>query len=303
VTNATWNDFWLNEGVTTYVERRIVEELYGREREEMEATLALARLEEEMTTLDADLLSLHMNLKDRDPEEGITLVPYEKGALLLRQVEEVFGREVFDRFLRDYFARFAFKSISTAEFAAYLQKELFDADADSAKRIPLDEWLYQPGLPASAPRPGSSAFSRIEEQATQWLSKAIDAQALPGKNWNTHEWIHFVKYLPKTLERTRMQELDAAFHLTEVENSEIAHLWLVLAIQTNYETAFDRLAEYLQSIGREKLIRPLYEELVKSPQGRQMALKIYEVARPSYHPIVTGKLDKLFRGENETSSV
>jgi len=297
VTNATWNDFWLNEGVTTYVERRIIEELYGREREEMEASLALARLEDEMQTLNADLLSLHMNLKDRDPEEGITLVPYEKGALLLRQIEEAFGREVFDRFLRDYFARFAFKSISTTEFAAYLRKELFETDPDSAKLIPLDEWLYQSGLPASAPRPRSNAFSTIEEQADRWLSKAIDAPALPGKNWNTHEWIHFVKYLPKTLERTRMQELDAAFHLTEVENSEIAHVWLLLAIQTNYEAAFDRLSEYLQSIGREKLIRPLYEELIKSPQGRHMALKIYEVARPTYHPIVTGKLDKLLKVE------
>jgi hypothetical protein len=234
-----------------------------------------------------------MSLKDRDPDEGTTLVPYEKGALLLRQIEEVFGREVFDRFLRNYFARFAFKSISTAEFAIHLRKELFDADPDSAKMIPLDEWLYQPGLPDSTPRPGSNTFSRVQEQAALWLSNAVDAQALPGRTWNTHEWIHFLKYLPKTLERTRMLELDAAFHLTEVENSEIAHVWLLLAIQTNYETAFDRLTEYLKSIGREKLIKPLYEELVKSPQGRQRALKIYEVARPTYHPIVTTKLDKL----------
>src|SRR4029450_2458259 len=29
-TNATWNDFWLNEGMTTYAEGRIVEELYGK---------------------------------------------------------------------------------------------------------------------------------------------------------------------------------------------------------------------------------------------------------------------------------
>src|SRR6185436_14049891 len=30
VTNATWNDFWLNEGFTVYFERRIMEEVSGR---------------------------------------------------------------------------------------------------------------------------------------------------------------------------------------------------------------------------------------------------------------------------------
>ena len=293
VTNATWSDFWLNEGVTTYVERRVIEELYGREREEMEASIALAGLQDEMATLEIDLQILHVNLKDRDPDEGTTLVPYQKGALLLRQVEEVFGRELFDRFLRDYFARFAFKSISTAEFAAYLRKELLDTNQERAKLIPLDEWLYQPGLPDSTPRPSCDAFDRIEEQANRWLSGELDIQELSPKNWNTHEWLHFLKYLPKTLERARMVELDTAFHLTNVENSEIAHVWLLLAIQTNYEIAYPRLSEYLKSIGREKLIKPLYEELVKSPGGREEALKIYEVARATYHPIVTRKLDKI----------
>lgn len=293
VTNATWSDFWLNEGVTTYVERRVIEELYGREREEMEASIALARLEDEIETLTPDFQILHINLNGYDPDEGTTLVPYQKGALLLRQLEEVFGRDVFDQFLRDYFARFAFKSISTAEFAEYLRQELFSSNPERAKLIPLDEWLYEPNLPASTPRPKSDTFAKIEKQAARWLTQEIKAGELFAKSWHTQEWIHFLHCLPRTLDRARMLELDSEFHLTEVGNSEIAHAWLLLAIRANYERAYPRLTEYLRSIGREKLIKPLYEELVKTADGRKRASEIYQVARPGYHTIVTRKLDKV----------
>ncbi len=48
VTNATWRDFWLNEGFTTYLERRIIEDLYGTDRADMESVLGLAELREEL---------------------------------------------------------------------------------------------------------------------------------------------------------------------------------------------------------------------------------------------------------------
>ena len=293
VTNATWSDFWLNEGFTTYVERRVVEELYGRAREEMEATLGRAVLQEEMATLDGNAQTLHMDLKDRDPDEGATRVPYEKGALFLRQLEEVFGRTVFDQFLRAYFERFAFKSMTTEGFVAYLKAELLDSDTHRAKLIPLEEWLYEPGLPASAPNPHSDAFLRVEEQADNWLRGVLSAEELNGGGWTTQEWLHFMKYLPKDLDQARMRQLDRAFDLTDARNSEIAHQWLLIAIRRSYELAYPRLTSYLQSIGREKLIKPLYEELIKSDEGCRRALAIYQVARPTYHPIIIAKIDKL----------
>lgn len=293
VTNATWSDFWLNEGVTTYVERRVVEELYGRAREEMEATLALANLREEMATLDDNAQTLHIDLKDRDPDEGSTRVPYDKGALFLRQLEEVFGRPVFDRFLKKYFERYAFKSMTTAEFITYLKAELLNQDPERAKLIPLDEWIYEPGLPTSTPKPQSDAFLTVEAKANAWLKGLLNPEGLEAEGWTTHEWLHFLKYLPLDLDQTRMRQLDEAFALTNAGNSEIAHQWLLMAIRRSYYVAYPRLATYLESIGREKLIKPLYEELVKTDEGRQLALEIYRVARQTYHPIVIMKIDKL----------
>src|SRR5688572_15852500 len=126
ITNATWRDFWLNEGFTTYLERRIQEAVYGRARAEMEATLGLRDLNEVIASLEDRDEILHIDLNGRDPDEGSNDIPYEKGALFLRHLEETFGRARFDQFLKSYFNHFAFQSITTAQFVDYLNKNLLD---------------------------------------------------------------------------------------------------------------------------------------------------------------------------------
>ncbi|MBI1765660.1 MAG: M1 family metallopeptidase [Acidobacteria bacterium] len=293
VTNATWRDFWLNEGFTTYLERRIIEALYGRERAEMEAVLGRQTLERSLAEADDRDEILHIDLTGRDPDDGSTEVPYEKGALLLRQMEETFGRARFDDFLKGYFDHFAFQSITTADFVTYLKKNLLDAEPQLAAKIPLDEWLYKPGLPASAPQPKSDAFALIETQANEWLQGKRPAAQLPVKDWATQQWLHFLRFLPPQLSKTQLEELDRAFKLTQSGNAEIAHIWLLIAIRNNYTAADARLAAYLKSIGRQKLIRPLYEELVKTPTGRARAMQIYKEARSGYHPIAVTAVDKI----------
>lgn len=295
VTNATWSDFWLNEGFTTYIERRIVEAVYGREREEMEAVLGRQDLEEEIKAFDDRDEILHVDLTGRDPDEGSTRVPYEKGALFLRQLEETFGRERFDQFLRGYFDHFAFQSITTADFVNYLKQNLFTQDQQAAAKIPLDEWLYKPGLPASAPQPKSDAFAKVEVQADAWLKGGTKAEQLNTQNWSTQEWLHFLRHLPPQLGKERMAELDRAFHFTQTGNAEIAHQWLLMAIRNQYEPASPRLEEYLTTIGRRKLVKPLYEELVKTPEGRERAKAIYQKARPGYHPITSATIDTIVK--------
>jgi leukotriene-A4 hydrolase len=295
VTNATWRDFWLNEGFTTYLERRVTEAIYGREREEMEASLGLQSLKKEMDDLpDADEI-LHVDLAGRDPDDGFTLVPYEKGALFLRLLEETFGRERFDQFLKGYFERFAFQSITTDDFIAHLKKNLLDPNPELAAKIPLEEWIYKPGLPASAPKPQSDAFAKVEAQAKEWLDGKTPAAKLQTKQWSTQEWLHFLRFLPQQLTANQLKDLDQAFGLTKIGNAEIAHQWLLISIRNNYETAYPRLEEYLTSIGRQKLIKPLYEELVKTPAGKERALKIYAKARPGYHPIAQTSVDKIVK--------
>ncbi len=295
VTNGTWSDFWLNEGFTTYIERRIIEAVYGREREEMEATLGRSSLEEELAGLDEQDEILHVDLNGRDPDKGFTGVPYEKGYLFLRSLEETFGRERFDSFIRGYFNHFSFQSITTADFVSYLKENLLDKYPQLAARVPVEEWIYKAGLPTSAPQPKSDAFARVKNQAQFWMQDKITLAQISTARWSTQEWLHFLQSLPDELGDARMKKLDEAFRLTQSGNSEIVFQWLLMAIRNRYEAAYPRLEDFLTSIGRRKFLRPLYEELVKTPEGRTRAEAIYRRARPTYHPIAVTSIDEIVK--------
>ena len=292
VTNATWRDFWLNEGFTTYLERRIIEAVYGAPRREMEATLGRRSLEEEMAGMDARDQILHVDLKGRDPDEGFTGVPYEKGALFLRHLEETVGREKFDKFVRGYFDSHAFQSITTETFVEYLRKNLLAANP-KVTTADVDEWIEKSGLPKNAPQPKSDAFTRVATQANDYASGKIAAGAIAASAWTTQEWLHFLKTLPPDLGANRMAELDRAFNLTGSGNSEIAFQWLMMSIRQRYEAANQRLEEFLTAIGRRKFVKPLFEELVKTAEGKRRAQAIYAKARPGYHPITQASIDPI----------
>ena len=296
VTNATWSDFWLNEGFTTYLERRIDEEVYGPEFAAMEAVLGRQDLEDELERLEDRDEILHIDLSGRDPDDGATRLPYEKGCLFLRSLEELYGRPRFDAFLRSYFDHFAFQSITTADFVAYLQEHLLSKDGARAASVPLETWIEKPGLPDSAPRPQSSALEEVGRMSEMWFGRLLAASEVPFGRWRTQQRLQFLRQLPSPLPLERMPELDAAFGLTATGNNEIAFQWLLMAIKAGYAPADARLDEFLLSIGRRKYIKPLYEELVRTPSGRERARAIYARARPGYHPIAQGTIDGILAG-------
>ncbi len=293
VSNATWRDFWLNEGFTVYLERRIQEKVYGTARARMEAVLGRRGLERELTRLKREDQVLHIDLKGRDPDEALTDVAYEKGALFLKHIEEAVGRERFDAFLKGYFDHFAFQSITTADFLAYLDRHLVKGDAKLAEKLAVREWAHGAGIPGGAPRPEAEALARVEEQAKAWLGEKVSAKSLKTAGWSTHEWLHFLGSLPQKLSAERMRELDEAFALTRSGNSEVTFAWLMLSVRSGYEAAAPRLEQFLTSMGRRKFLKPLYEELVKAPGGKERALAIYRKARPTYHPIAVATVDAI----------
>ena len=291
VTNATWSDFWLNEGFTTYLERRIDEEVYGPEFAAMEAVLGRQDLEDEIDRLEDRDEILHIDLSGRDPDDAATRLPYEKGALFLRFLEEHYGRARFDEFLRGYFDHFAFQSITTADFVAYLREHLLSRDGRAAVAVPLETWIEKPGLPAGAPRPRSAALEEVSRVAADWTKQRISSADVPFARWRTQQRLQFLRQLPLSLPVVAMEELDAVHGLTTTGNNEVAFQWLLMAIRADYAAADARLEDFLTSIGRRKYIKPLYEELVKTPAGRERALAIYRRARPGYHPIAQTTID------------
>jgi leukotriene-A4 hydrolase len=291
VTNATWRDFWLNESLTVYLERRIVEALYGERREKMEDALGLQALRRDLAKLDARHQHLAIDLRDEDPDDGVTEVAYEKGKLFLQFLESRYGRDEVQSFLRGYFDHFAFQSIHTEQFLDYLKSTLLAKKPGAVTDKQIEEWVYGPGIPSYAVLPAQDVFTPIDDARKAWVAGNTPAASLPVKGWTTQEWLHFIDNLPQPLARERLAELDKAFALTNARNAEIAMSWLRVAILNDYEPAYAELRRYLTSIGRRKLVRPLYEALMKTPKGAKLARDIYAGARAGYHPITVTSID------------
>jgi hypothetical protein len=295
VTNATWNDFWLNEGFTSYIENRIVEEIYGREVAEMEALLALRGVREliaDPQTRPEDT-RLHLDLTGRDPDEGMSDIAYDKGANLLRLLERRFGREKFDAFLRRYFDGNAFKSMTTAQFLAILKRDLFGGNEALWKEVGVEEWIEKPGLPATVVAIASPRYERAVAAASAFASSGSLEGV--GQGWVTVEWLGFLNALPRQMTGEQMKALDERFRFSQAGNSEVRFAWLMHVVQSTYEPGFTSLEDFLTHMGRRKFLRPLYRAMNENAQTRALARAIYAKARPTYHPIAVTSIDEVLK--------
>ncbi len=291
VTNATWDDFWLNEGFTVYFESRISEAIHGPDYAGMLQQLGrqdllgtLVRIAKSAHPEDS---KLRLDLEGRDPDEGMTEVAYEKGAAFLRLLESKVGRPKFDAFLRDYFERFAFQSMTTDRFLSHLEEQLL---VPNNLTIDVDAWVNGTGLPADAPIPVSDRFNKVDREIRRW-TEGTPARELDTTGWSTFEWMHFLRHLPKTMTETQMTELDQAFKFTPSGNAEVLAAWLESCIRNDHDPAFARLDQFLNTVGRRKFLVPLYTEMTATEKGRIMAQAIYRTARPNYHSVSVHTID------------
>jgi len=295
VTNESWRDLWLNEGFTSYVENRIMEAVFGTNRATMEQALDAQGLNYEIAELAPGDTQLYIDLKGRDPDDAFSGVPYTKGQLFLIYLEKKFGRDRFDQFVLDYFDSHAFQSLGTTNFVKYLKANLTHKYPNVVSDEEVNEWIYEQGLPSYVPKPTSTAFSTIDEQISTWLAGDKVLADIATTNWTLHEWLHFINNLPLDLKIGRMAELDKAFDLTNSTNAEIAHAWYLLSVRVGYDVVYPAMSEYLITIGRRKLIVPLYKELAQTEQGKAWATKVYKKARPGYHGLAQGTVDGILK--------
>ncbi len=299
VTNASWKDIWLNEGFTTYVQGRITEALYGKEMAEMERQIDQSDLLAEVKDMSpADQALALPPLNERDPDEALSQVAYVKGSWFLEFLEQRFGRDVFDPFLRGWFDDHAFQSANTDQFVEYLQKNLLPKKPNAVTEAELKAWLDEPGIPAFAAKAKSRNFSNVDTARIAWEGTGTPPSSQLTADWSTQEWVRFIDGLGKTVAVDKLAALDKAYHFTGTPNGEIAMRWYPLTIRSGYSQATPAAAEFIERVGRRKLIMPIYAELVKTPEGLEVAKQAFEKARPGYHPITTGSVqDMLSKAE------
>lgn len=288
VTNATWDDFWLNEGFTVYFERRIMEKIKGKSYSKMLEFLGYQDLQKTLEELKDKPKDTHLklDLKDRDPDDGVTEIAYEKGYFFLRTIEELVGREKMDNFIKNYFQKNAFQSMNTESFIEYLQKNL-----PETKKANLKEWIYAPNLPENCPKVSPERFENIDKELAKFKeNKETDVK----KDISSHEWLYFVRGLGEKLSLKQMEDLDKKYQFTASNNAEILTAWLDLSIKSEYKKAYPKLESFLNEVGRRKFLMPLYTSLIKSNQ-KDLAKQIYQKSRQNYHAVATSSLDELLK--------
>ncbi|GLS00528.1 cold-active zinc metallopeptidase M1 family protein [Brevundimonas denitrificans] len=297
VTNATWADFWLNEGFTVYFENRIMEAVYGRDRALMLQSLGWGDLQSTLADLPAADTRLKLDLAGRDPDEGLTDVAYEKGAAFLFTIERTVGRERFDAWLKGYFERNAFRPMTTEMFLEDIRAHLVTTRA-LEDQLMMDAWIYQPGMPSNWVPPVSGAFAPVDAAARAFHAGG-PASAVPWAGWSTQERQRFLAWRPEGraagadwLTPAQLADLEATLKLREEGNAEVVFAWLQIAVQHRYQPAVPTLERFLTTMGRRKFVLPLFTSLwAEGDWGRAIATPLYARARPGYHPVTTNSVD------------
>ena len=295
VTNATWDDIWLNEGFTTYVEHRIGEEVFGVNEAKMQDVLSRKVLEINLEEIGKDSpdTRLKVNTSGRNPDDGLSDIPYEKGYAFLQTIEAAVGREKFDAFITSYFKAHAFQSITTEDFVDYFNKNLINGDKALADKIKLNDWIYKPGIPSNIITPVSEDFNNIDNIQKTWRKDGV--KELSQKIKSTNEKQHFIDYLPKDLTLQEMTNIDKEFNFTNGGNFVVRRQWFIQAIQHQYKAAYPAIEQFLTSYSRTGSLTPLYKEMIKTPEGKTWAKQIYTKAKSGYHATTVQAVESLLK--------
>lgn len=291
VTNSTWDDFWVNEGFTVYFERRIMEELEGKDYSDMISVIGFQDLETSMRNIPEKYTSLKVNMTGANPDDAFSDVPYDKGYLFLKMLEDRYGREKFDKFLRVYFSLHAFQTMTTEKFVDYMKANLTNGEDDF-----VQEWIYTTGWPKNLVKPTSKLFDLAEAQFNQDIQNGrnnIAAKKVEISSKSTNEWVHFIRLIdPKKNTIQDLKYLDEVYDFTNSKNPEIQTAWFEKSFLMKYDVVNANAKEFLVRVGRRKFLEPLYLALKESNQ-MSLANDIYKSARPNYHFVARNTIDAM----------
>lgn len=301
VSNASWEHFWLNEGWTTYLERRIIGAVHGEPHFHFSAIIGRKALKESVDLFGAEhnFTKLIPNLSGQDPDDAFSSIPYEKGFTFLYTLDRLVGREKWDKFIPHYFKKFEKKSLTSLDFKETLL-EFFSTDAEASKKlqtIDWDHWFYAPGLPEEPPFDTSLAdvcfsladkWARISSPDSSFTPTLADiATWAPGQ---LVVFLERISDLPEPLRTQDVQLMEKTYNFLESKNTEILSRFLTVGLKAGWEGAKEPTVKFLGEVGRLKYVRSLYRLLNKV--DREAAVGCFRKNEGGYHPITRDAVRK-----------
>ncbi|TVY90405.1 Leukotriene A-4 hydrolase-like protein [Lachnellula willkommii] len=296
VSNASWEHFWLNEGWTTYLERRIQAAVHGESHRDFSAIIGWKALEDSVKIFGEghEFTKLVIDLKGKDPDDAFSSIPYEKGFHFLYYLEKLIGKSSWDTFIPHYFKTWLKKSLDSYDFKATLL-DFFASDKEASKAlesVDWDTWFYKPGMPPK-PKFDTSMVDTCYALADKWESKDYTPSKSDIEGLSANQIVVFlekVQLFKDPLTPAQSKAMGETYSLTNSRNVELSSRYLGIGLTANDESVYKPTTELLGKVGRMKFVRPLYRKLEKV--DRKLALETFEKNKDFYHPICRGLVEK-----------
>lgn len=303
VSNASWEHFWLNEGWTTYLERRIQAIVHGGDQwRDFSAIIGWKAMTDsiEQYGVEHEFTKLVIDLKGKDPDDAFSSIPYEKGFNFLYYIEKLIGKEQFDTFIPHYFETWRGKSLDSYDFKATLL-DFFSANqevSDKLGKIDWDTWFYKPGYP---PKPNfdTSLVDAANSLADQWEKFTHESNPDFGPNkldvagWSANQVVVFLERVLQfkaPLPVPHSNYMGFIYELKESRNVEVSSRYYQVAMQSGDASIKPFVVQLLGQVGRMKFVRPLYRGLLTL--DIDLAVDTFEKNKDFYHPICRAMVAK-----------
>jgi leukotriene-A4 hydrolase len=289
VTNATWQDFWLNEGWTTYAETRITEVLEGKDVVDLHSAFNEKQLIAIMERIGMDSPATQLKLP-ADKDMDLTSIPYYKGCFFLQECEYAVGRERFDAFVQKYMASFQFQSLTTEAFLDFLKSEL----PEVFERVDVHKWIYETGLPEERHRPQSHLYNEVQ-QALDDYERGIKPTKEQIEGWHRYQILSLLQGLPHKLSLEDCRYFDEILELDKRNDVALYSYFYVIAIASGYEEILPRVEQFMGKIGRMLYVLPIVREMIETDWARGYIRPLFERVRDRHHQITLGAMEGLLK--------
>ncbi|KKY15784.1 putative leukotriene a4 hydrolase [Phaeomoniella chlamydospora] len=306
VSNASWEHFWLNEGWTVYLERRIIAGIHGEPHRDFSAIIGWKALTDSIERFgeDHEFTKLIVDLKGKDPDDAFSSIPYEKGFHFLYYLEKLLTKPKFDKFIPYYFTKWKGKSLDSYDFKATIL-EFFASDAGATNlltnTVDWDHWFYSPGYPPK-PKFDTTLVDAVYDLASKWEThcQSSTTNSSPFKpspsdisNFSSNQLIVLLERIllfPTPLHPSSSHLLGTTYSLTSSSNVELTSRYCQTGLVAHDPTVLEPTKQILKSVGRMKFVRPLYKKLRDFDEN--LAKSVFEENKNFYHPICRGMVEK-----------
>ena len=291
VTNATWQDFWLNEGWTTYAETRITEVLEGKDAVDLHSAFNEKQLIAimERVGIDSPLTQLKLPA-EKDADSFTTSIPYYKGCFFLQQCEYAVGRERFDAFIQKYMASFQFQSLTTEAFLDFLKAEL----PEVFEKVDVHQWIYERGMPEVWHRPQSPLFNEVQRVLDDY-ARGIKPTREQIQGWHRYQILSFLQGLPHRISVEDCQYFDDILELDKWNDVAFYSFFYILSIVSGYEAILPRVEEFMGKIGRMLYVLPIMRAMIENDWSRKYVRPLFERVRDRHHQITIRAMETLLK--------